>query len=254
MAVLTKPKAVCKAKTYDQNAGKPESYGSPAPVVRRNQRNKPDGPLSVAERNRVLEEWLAEHPRPILLMQNCHPRLVRTVKSGCRGLSDDEANQLCLLGAVQAARLFDPARRVKFWTFARWHMRAVLVKHVRRAMAEFRGRGGDLGTLDEHLTELDGYTLASGVPDRRLTDPAAAVLAADLLEQLAGLVSRVAINERHRLVIGRRWGLDGRPPASLKEIGKEMGVTRERIRQIEVKVLKKVGPELTALLNQRRAG
>ena len=47
------------------------------------------------------------------------------------------------------------------------------------------------------------------------------------------------LTEREKVVIKKRYGLDGRSQ-TLEEVGKEFGVTRERIRQIEVKALKKL--------------
>ena len=48
------------------------------------------------------------------------------------------------------------------------------------------------------------------------------------------------LNEREANVIILRYGLDGREPKTLEEVGVEFGVTRERIRQIESKAIKKL--------------
>lgn len=47
-------------------------------------------------------------------------------------------------------------------------------------------------------------------------------------------------SERERFVINKRFGLDGSDPMTLEEIGNEFGVSRERIRQIESKAIKKL--------------
>jgi RNA polymerase primary sigma factor len=49
-----------------------------------------------------------------------------------------------------------------------------------------------------------------------------------------------ALPERERAVIELRFGLHGGPPRTLEEVGREFGVTRERIRQIENNTLKKL--------------
>lgn len=49
------------------------------------------------------------------------------------------------------------------------------------------------------------------------------------------------LNERERDVIVRRYGLDGESPMTLEDIGKIYGITRERVRQIESKAMRKLG-------------
>jgi RNA polymerase primary sigma factor len=56
-----------------------------------------------------------------------------------------------------------------------------------------------------------------------------------------------ALNPRMRLVIARRFGLDGQAPQTLEQVGSELGVTRERVRQLESRALRELrsqAPEL----------
>ena len=46
------------------------------------------------------------------------------------------------------------------------------------------------------------------------------------------------LSERQRLILTRRYGLDGRDPATLDEIATALGLTRERVRQIEAQTLR----------------
>jgi RNA polymerase primary sigma factor len=48
------------------------------------------------------------------------------------------------------------------------------------------------------------------------------------------------LSERERDVIRMRFGLDGESPHTLEEAGKKLGVTRERVRQVEAKALAKL--------------
>jgi RNA polymerase primary sigma factor/RNA polymerase nonessential primary-like sigma factor len=61
---------------------------------------------------------------------------------------------------------------------------------------------------------------------------------------LAGVLQDLPDQERR--VITQRFGLDGEEPRTLEAIGKEMGVTRERVRQVEAAALKRLGALLAA--------
>ena len=57
-------------------------------------------------------------------------------------------------------------------------------------------------------------------------------------EQLDDILK--TLNDREEKVLRLRYGLDDGSPKTLEEVGKEFNVTRERIRQIEVKALRKL--------------
>ncbi len=52
-----------------------------------------------------------------------------------------------------------------------------------------------------------------------------------------------SLPERHRAVVVLRYGLDDADPRTLEEIGKRLGLTRERVRQIEVEALKRLATQ-----------
>jgi len=84
----------------------------------------------------------------------------------------------------------------------------------------------------------DAPTLNDSLPDHRSTAPDEQVHLQDDLFVLAELLE--AIDDREATILRLRYGLDGDEPMTLKEIGKVIGLTRERVRQIEIDALKKL--------------
>ena len=76
------------------------------------------------------------------------------------------------------------------------------------------------------------------VEDESAKSPADAVVQTILKEQLLAVID--TLTPREQKVIRLRYGLDDAHPRTLEEVGKEFNVTRERIRQIEAKALKKL--------------
>ncbi|MDG2111799.1 MAG: sigma-70 family RNA polymerase sigma factor, partial [Actinomycetota bacterium] len=93
-------------------------------------------------------------------------------------------------------------------------------------------------SLDATRGEDDDASFVDFLEDHDAAAPAEmatrAMLAAAVHEVLDEL------NEREREVMSMRFGLDGDRPRTLEDVGKEFGVTRERIRQIEAKTLAKL--------------
>ncbi|MEX2551171.1 MAG: RNA polymerase sigma factor [Nitriliruptoraceae bacterium] len=105
-------------------------------------------------------------------------------------------------------------------------------------LEEYRGLGVDPTSLDAPIGDDGDASMGELIEDRNATVPleAAAQL---LLRQHIGLVLD-DLNPRERTVIERRFGLVGGQPSTLEQVGGELGLTRERIRQIEAKALAKL--------------
>ncbi|HZT91158.1 MAG TPA: sigma-70 family RNA polymerase sigma factor [Gaiellaceae bacterium] len=56
--------------------------------------------------------------------------------------------------------------------------------------------------------------------------------------ELAAAIER--LNPRMKHVVTRRFGLDGQPPQTLEEVGQDLGITRERVRQLETRALREL--------------
>jgi len=88
----------------------------------------------------------------------------------------------------------------------------------------------------------DSMNPAELFADRDGAHPGETILREDETETIRKLLE--AIDEREATVLRLRFGLDGRPPLTLKEIGEEIGLTRERVRQIEYNALDRLNAQL----------
>ncbi|MDQ3468869.1 MAG: sigma-70 family RNA polymerase sigma factor, partial [Actinomycetota bacterium] len=93
-------------------------------------------------------------------------------------------------------------------------------------------------SLDSPIGEEDESNLADFIEDASADGPAD-VATRVMLSQAVGDVLN-ELSEREQEIVRLRFGLDGGQAKTLEEVGKEFGVTRERIRQIEAKTLAKL--------------
>jgi len=90
----------------------------------------------------------------------------------------------------------------------------------------------------------DAWSLSELLEDERTPRPEEVIFNADELQTIRQLMNE--IDGREAEVLRLRFGLDMEQPLTLKEIGKKIGLTRERIRQIEKEALGKLNEFLTA--------
>ena len=93
-------------------------------------------------------------------------------------------------------------------------------------------------SLETPIGEEEDSHLGDFIPDDDAQAPAEAAAYSLLKEQLEDVLD--TLNEREQKVLKLRFGLDDGRPRTLEEVGKEFDVTRERIRQIEAKALRKL--------------
>ena len=99
--------------------------------------------------------------------------------------------------------------------------------------------------LNERVTSMDTpvgtsseKTLVDTVPDQHVSDPISILQDSDLSDSLNGWLDE--LSEKQREVVARRFGLRGHESSTLEEVGREIGLTRERVRQIQVEALRRL--------------
>lgn len=114
-------------------------------------------------------------------------------------------------------------------------------------LRELRRTAQDPVSLATPVGEEADSTLADFIPDPHALDADDAAASGMLRLQIANALEQ--LTERERKVLELRYGLSDGQPRTLEEVGRSFNVTRERVRQIEVKALRKLRhPRLGKLL------
>ncbi len=93
-------------------------------------------------------------------------------------------------------------------------------------------------SLETPIGEEEDSHLGDFIEDDNATAPSDVAAFTMLKEQLLGVLD--TLTPREQMVLRLRYGIDDGHPRTLEEVGKEFNVTRERIRQIEAKALRKL--------------
>lgn len=173
------------------------------------------------------------------------------------------------VGLLRAVKGYDYKAGYRFSTYATWWIKQAIKRAITNTsktiripayMAERRRTTGaekiaeqqegppvseTTASQNETPVNLDSvWTLIDGIADRRTKTPDEEVLEAFEREQVDGLLAALEKNgergKKEADVIRKRFGLDMGEPMTLKDIGKELHLSRERVRQIERDALRKL--------------
>lgn len=139
------------------------------------------------------------------------------------------------VGLVRAAGLFDPERGVKFISYAVWWIRQAILRAI-----DSQSRNSRRTTpLEAPLhADDDDPSLMQLLVDVEAPDPVERTMDAVRSNEIQRAIG--SLEPREARVLRLYYGLDGDQPLTLEEIGTVFGLSRERIRQIKEKALRRL--------------
>ena len=181
---------------------------------------------------------------------------------------------------MKAVERFDPSKRAKLSTYAAWWIRQSIkralsnqsktirlpvhlgdkiskIRRVALQMSEELGREptDEIGIASEKISQLktasirpasldapigddDSTAFGEGVGDEEARTPFELLRDKDLHDEVGGLLE--VLDDREKKIISQRFGFNGGKRKTLEEVGEKLGVTRERIRQLQNIALSKL--------------
>lgn len=150
------------------------------------------------------------------------------------------------LGLVKAIQKFDIDKNVKFISYAVWWVRSSMQEFIKRRQCSLN--------IEKDEDSLNGLVSSNGIKDEEDEDvyKMEVVLSdeedeekRELQKNQRKIVDKLLskLSERERYIVEEYYGINGKEK-NLEEIGKVLGLTKERVRQLKLSAMKKLRSEI----------
>ena len=194
-------------------------------------------PLKAEEEKRYLERYAAGdmEARNVLIEHNL--RLVAHIikKYYTQTGSQDDLISIGTIGLIKGISTFKPDKNVRLATYASRCIENEILMHF-RSQKKLQGEVSLSDTLD---SDGEGNALSLMDVISVVDDMLENLDARDSCIQVRKLVQE-CLEEREKMIITMRYGLDNKPPRTQREIAAESGISRSYVSRIEKKALKKL--------------
>jgi RNA polymerase primary sigma factor len=216
-------------------------------------------PLLGAEEEQACARLAAqgdEKARQCLIQANLRFVILVAKRYSNRGVPMEDLVNEGNIGLIRAAGRFDPDRGIRFVSYAVCWIRQAILKAIRENGSLIRvprSRLGELPRTAELRKQAMQRTLSLDSPvadtenpapfvdsleDRSAPKPEEVLVDASLKDEVGSLLA--GLSDREASILRDRFGLAGRNRTSLLEAGRKHGLSKERVRQIERKALRRI--------------
>lgn len=141
------------------------------------------------------------------------------------------------IGLINAIDRFTPDKDTKIISYAVWWIRKRIIEAIEKKGVLDTDNLDDIIRLSKHVDEDNNTPIKIVVPEKIDFEdtPEMKFNVKQVIEELFE-----GVPERERYIVYDYYGLDGDKPKTLDEIGSELNLTKERVRQLNEKALKKM--------------
>ena len=180
-----------------------------------------------------------EEARRILAVSNLAFVVAIAKKFANRGARLDDLIQEGNVGLMKAIEHFDPKKNVRFATYAVWWIRAYITRYLKDNRSQVRGGEAERQSMVDFSLDAAIDDESESTYIERLEDPDAGPQEQYIAQEKDTEVQEALARVRKRIgdlgwaILQERLTQD--KPRTLEELGQRWGVSRERVRQVELK-------------------